>query len=188
MVNIINRVCTRTFSSKPDPEVLIRIGRASELLQKETRHFLDINHTPSFPDIFDANVELRIQNSADDVLLRVQGEALYRQVYRTLRWSLLGWYGLQYRSPNVTVQQMTDPHQVRLRWKLEGSKRWSGKDETILAGHSYYYFDASGRVTLHIVDRIVPPATRGSWLWWYLERLRVGILPPKPLVGTSDNK
>ncbi|PJF20008.1 hypothetical protein PSACC_00181 [Paramicrosporidium saccamoebae] len=180
-----------SYSTKSDPNTILRIGQNTEHLQKETRLFFDPRHTPlQIERLFQDEVELRIQNSPTDVLLSVHGEQMYRRVYRTLRWTLLLWYGLRHRKLTVEVRgspNTAEPDILKLKWRVEGNYRWTGRQVTLLSGYSYYHFDATGQVKLHVVDRMVPPAVRGSWLWWYLDRL---ITPPapKPLVNTAEPK
>lgn len=75
-----------------------------------------------------------------------------------------------------------------------GERTPEGGRQTLLTGYSVYEFHPSmGDVTHHLVDRIVPPAMRGSWLWWYLERIVLGGGavaggPAKPLVGTTKQR
>ena len=177
------------LSTKPDPSVILRIGTNTEILQKETQNFFNLHHTPlSDPMLLDPQVELRIQNSPDDVLLSIHGEVLYRRVYRSIRWMLFTWYLFRHRNLTVEVRPVADPQCLKFRWKVDGTSRWTGHQINLLSGYSYYFFDMnSGKVKLHVVDRLVPPAVRNSWLWWYLERFRA-VTSPKPLVGTSENK
>jgi hypothetical protein len=179
------------YSTKLDPNTLLRIGHNTEHLQKETRLFFDPHHTPlQAEQLFQDGVELRIQNSPTDVLLSVHGEQMYRRIYRTLRWALLLWYGLRHSRLIVEVRaspNTAEPDILKLKWRVEGKHRWTGNQVFLLSGHSYYHFDTTGQVKLHVIDRMVPPAVRGSWLWWYLDRLRI-TPTPKPLVNTAETK
>lgn len=187
--------------NKIDPEVLVRIGHNVELVEGDTRDFLKKN--PELLDgLLDSRVELRIQNSPENVLLNVQGPNTYKRTLKIIRWSMKIWYGLRHKDlkmqvtpvPPITTtneEEVHEPPIFHLRWRLEGTRRtiWAAPTlpEPLLAGHSYYHFDrATGKVTLHVIDRLVPPAVRAGWLWWYIERFRIiSTAPPRPLVDSN---
>lgn len=192
-----------TCSDELAPETRINIGRNTERLVLETERFLERGYSTRLQSLLHPQVTLLIQNGPDDVLLRVHGENMYHRVYQVLRWTMAFWYGLRYDQLRVHVaasspgEEGASPLRLRLRWRVEGRKRrllWirplAGCNDSlaapIISGYSYYQFDQStGVVRQHTVDRLVPPAARGSLLWRYLERLQVAPLPAKPLVGSS---
>lgn len=194
-----------TAGGELDPEVRIAIGRNTERLILETERFLERGYSTRLQSLLHPQVTLLIQNSPEDVLLRVHGEQMYRRVYQVLRWATTLWYGLRYDQLRVHVvatnfpgEGETSPFRLRLKWQVEGYTRtfpwiWSLRGHNgvpsiiVISGYSYYQFDPStGMVRQHTVDRLVPPAARGSLLWRYLERLQVSPpLPAKPLVGSS---
>lgn len=204
---VLWRHCARygtASGGEMDPEVRVAIGRNTERLLLETERFLERGYSTRLQSLLHPQVTLLIQNSPEDVLLRVHGEHMYRRAYQVLRWTTALWYGLQYDRLRVHVftasppsEDSISPFRLRLRWRVEGQKRkfpWirplASRDNTpptpVISGYSYYQFDqGTGMVRQHIVDRLVPPAARSSILWKYLERLQVNPLPAKPLVGSS---
>lgn len=196
-----------TTGAEIDPEVKIIIGRNTERLILETGRFLERGYSTRLQSLLHPQVTLLIQNSPEDVLLRVNGEQMYRRVYQVLRWATTFWYGLRYDRLRVHVfatglvrEEEASPFRLRLKWRVEGYKKtfpwiWSLRDDNgipsspLISGYSYYQFDQStGMVRQHAVDRLVPPAARGSLLWRCLERLQVNPpVPAKPLVGSSSD-
>lgn len=168
----------------------LRIGRSVELLTDASKQFLNplSRQTRRLFDgdlhnAFDGFVELRVQNSSREVLLRTFGLTSYRRVYLFMRWTMIMWWGLRYRSVSLSVHPQNEPMEqfskdrlvYKIRWKIEGCRRFTGQSKsTILAGHSYYHFDTeTGLIKLHVLDRMAPPLNGTSWLWWWLHRIRV---------------
>lgn len=197
----------------PKNRAPLKIGKSTEILTNATKSFLQFPDpyrpllfpSASSDQIFDPAVDLRIQNAPEDTLLLIRGAESYERVYKLLRLLLKVWWGLFYRNirisafpfcePQVDAASLSDSvsHPVlKLRWKVEGIPRTlltspPPKHNVILAGNSYYHFDGhSGLVKLHVVDRIVPPSSKGSWLWWALERRQLATpMAPKPLINSN---
>lgn len=192
------RQCQRsTYVTKIDQQVRLKIGEATEILVRETERYLDRRHVPHLEGLLAGDVKLLIQNAPDDVLLHVNGEGMYRRSYGVLRWTLRMWYGWRFKQLRVQVctvppKEVPELYHLRLRWRVEGVKQaFMSTEETVvpvLSGYSYYQFEPkTGLIKQHLVDRLVPPAARGSLLWRYLEWFRTPSLPPRPIVGSSKS-
>lgn len=99
------------------------------------------------------------------------GKGEYERILRTLRWSISTWSSWKLMThPEMKVSRIwvqehdNDERRIAVHWKVTvHQNRSENSKEDVMTGYSYYYLDfKSGKIKLHVIDRIVPPIV-GGW-------------------------